>query len=49
LGQLIARSGWTADELRVGFTRTYAVSVESVAYFLNSEAGVLWLRNQARS
>ncbi len=49
LGQLIARSGWTADELRAGFNRAYAVSLESVAYFLSSEAGVLWLRNQTRS
>lgn len=49
LSQLIARSGWTADELRAGFNRSYAVQLESVAYFLNSEAGVLWLRNQTRS
>ena len=49
MGQLIARSGWTADELRAALSRTYAVQLEQVSYFLNSEAGVLWLRNQTRS
>jgi len=49
LAQLIARSGWTADELRGAFSQLYAVQLESVAFFLNSEAGVLWLRNQTRS
>jgi len=49
LGQLIARSGWTADELRTGFNKAYSVRVEAVAAFLGSEAGLLWLRNQTRS
>jgi len=49
LSQLIDRSGWTPDELRAGFSRTYRVRLEAVAQFLSSEAGVLWLRNQTRS
>jgi len=49
LGQLIARSGWTRDELRAGFVKEYSVELNAVAAFLNSEPGVLWLRNQTRS
>lgn len=49
LEQLIARSGWTRDELRTAFAKTYAVKLDAVANFLGSEAGVLWLRNQTRS
>lgn len=49
LGQLIARSGWTTDELRTGFNKAYSVRLEAVAAFLSSEAGLLWLRNQTRS
>jgi integral membrane sensor domain MASE1 len=49
LGQLIARSGWTKDELRAAFSKGYAVDLGAVSNFLSSEAGVLWLRNQTRS
>ncbi len=49
LGQLIARSGWTKDELRAAFVKEYPVDVGAVFTFLSSEPGVLWLRNQTRS
>ena len=49
LDQLIRLSGWTSEELRAAFVKSYPVRIESVAYFLGSESGVLWLRNQTRS
>jgi hypothetical protein len=49
LGQLIARSGWTKDELRRAFVKEYPVDLGAVSTFLSSEPGLLWLRNQTRS
>jgi hypothetical protein len=49
LGQLIARSGWTKDELRAAFMKDYPVDIGAVSTFLSSEPGLLWLRNQTRS
>ncbi|WP_368656137.1 protein phosphatase [Synechococcus sp. HK05] len=49
LGQLIARSGWTKDELRAAFVKEYPVDLGAVSTFLSSEPGVIWLRNQTRS
>ena len=49
LGQLIARSGWTKDELRTAFVKEYPVDLGAVSTFLSSESGLLWLRNQTRS
>ena len=38
-------SGWTADEVRTGMTKTYSVDVVNVSRFLYSDAGVKFLKN----
>jgi hypothetical protein len=45
----ISRSGWTADELRAGLSKTYSVDLVGVSRFLYSDAGVKFLKNQTRS
>lgn len=49
LGGGISRSGWTADELRAGLSKTYSVDLVGVSRFLYSDAGVKFLKNQTRS
>lgn len=45
----ISRSGWTADELKSGLTKSYNVDLVGVSRFLYSDAGVKFLKNQSRS
>ena len=45
----ISRSGWTADELRAGITKSYSVDFVGVSRFLYSDAGVKFLKVQSRS
>ncbi len=45
----IANSGWTADEIQEGMTKTYAVDIVGVSRFLYSEDGVKFLKDQTRS
>ena len=45
----ISRSGWTADELRSGLTKSYSVDFVGVSRFLYSDAGVKFLKVQSRS
>lgn len=45
----ISRSGWTADELRAGLSKTYNVDLVGVSRFLYSDNGVKFLKNQTRS
>ena len=45
----ISNSGWTAEELQFGFTKTYEVDLVSVSRFLYSEAGDAFLQDQTRS
>ncbi len=45
----ISRSGWTANEIRTGFNKTYSVDLVGVSRFLYSDAGVKFLKNQTRS
>ena len=49
LAQGIAESGWTADEIREGMTKTYAVDLIGVSRFLYSSDGEAWLDEQTRS
>ena len=42
-------SGWTADEIKEGMTKTYRVDVVGVARFLYSKDGVKFLKDQTRS
>ncbi|QPN61674.1 alpha/beta hydrolase [Synechococcus sp. CBW1002] len=49
IASLVRKSGWTADEVRAGFLRLYSVDVAGLARFLNSEPGVIFLKNQTRS
>ena len=42
-------SGWTADEIRDGMTKTYDVDLIGVSRFLYSEEGEKWLDEQTRS
>jgi len=43
------RSGWTADEIRTGMTKTYNVNLVGVSRFLYSPAGVKFLKNATSS
>jgi len=43
------RSGWTADEIRTGMTKTYNVNLVGVSRFLYSSAGVKFLKNATSS
>tara|TARA_B100002051_G_scaffold229665_1_gene226858 strand:- start:4512 stop:5150 length:639 start_codon:yes stop_codon:yes gene_type:complete len=42
-------SGWTADEIQEGMTKTYSVDVVGVSRFLYSKDGVKFLKDQTRS
>ena len=49
LQDAIRNSGWTAEELRFGFTKTYEVDLVGVSRFLYSQAGEAFLKDQTRS
>ena len=45
----ISNSGWTAEEIQEGMTKTYAVDIMGVSRFLYSDDGVKFLKDQTRS
>ncbi|QNJ12318.1 alpha/beta hydrolase [Synechococcus sp. M16.1] len=45
----IGSSGWTAEEIQEGMTKTYAVDIIGVSRFLYSDDGVKFLKDQTRS
>ena len=45
----INNSGWTAEEIQEGMTKTYSVDVVGVARFLYSDDGVKFLKDQTAS
>ena len=45
----INNSGWTADEIQQGMTKTYEVDLVGVSRFLYSKDGVAFLKDQTRS
>ena len=45
----INNSGWTAEEIQEGMTKSYAVDIVGVSRFLYSEDGVKFLKDQTRS
>ena len=45
----INNSGWTAEEVQEGMTKTYEVDVVGVSRFLYSDDGVKFLKDQTRS
>ena len=45
----INHSGWTAEEIQEGMTKTYAVDIVGVSRFLYSNDGVKFLKDQTRS
>ena len=45
----INNSGWTAEEVQEGMTKTYAVDIVGVSRFLYSDDGVKFLKDQTRS
>ena len=45
----ISNSGWTAEEIQEGMTKTYAVDIIGVSRFLYSDEGVKFLKDQTRS
>ena len=45
----ISSSGWTAEEIQEGMTKTYAVDIIGVSRFLYSDDGVRFLKDQTRS
>lgn len=49
LAEGISNSGWTADEIQEGMTKSYAVDIVGVSRFLYSEDGVKFLKDQTRS
>lgn len=49
LRDAIRMSGWTAEELRFGLNKTYAVDLAGVSRFLYSDAGEAFLDDQTRS
>ena len=49
LQDAIRMSGWTADELRFGLNKSYAVELAGVSRFLYSDAGKAFLDDQTRS
>ena len=49
LQDAIRMSGWTAEELRFGLSKTYAVDLAGVSRFLYSDAGQAFLDDQTRS
>ena len=44
----ISNSGWTAEEIQEGMTKTYAVDIIGVSRFLYSNDGVKFLKDQTR-
>ena len=49
LQDAIRMSGWTAEELRFGLNKSYAVDLAGVSRFLYSDAGEAFLDDQTRS
>ena len=49
LRQLVARSGWPEDQLRVALAKPYGVELVPLARFLYSPAGVAFLQQQTRA
>lgn len=49
LADAIRNSGWTAEELQFGLTKTYAVEMVGLSRFLHSEQGEAFLKDQTRS
>ena len=49
LRDAIRMSGWTAEELRFGLNKVYAVDLAGVSRFLYSDAGEAFLQDQTRS
>ena len=49
LQDAILNSGWTPEEIRFGFTKTYEVDLVGVSRFLYSQAGEAFLKDQTRS
>ena len=45
----INNSGWTAEEIQEGMTKTYAVDIVGVHRFLYSKDGVAFLKDQTKS
>ena len=45
----INNSGWTAEEIQEGMTKTYAVDIIGVSRFLYSDDGVKFLKDQTAS
>lgn len=45
----LARSGWTAEEVREGLSKTYEVDFLGVSRFLYSDQGEAFLKNQTTS
>ena len=45
----INKSGWTAEEIQEGMTKTYTVDVVGVTRFLYSKDGVAFLKDQTES
>ncbi len=45
----INNSGWTAEEIQAGMTKTYSVDIVGVARFLYSDDGVKFLKDQTAS
>ena len=45
----ISNSGWTAEEIQEGMTKTYAVDIVGVHRFLYSKDGVAFLKDQTKS
>ena len=49
LRQLVTRSGWPEDQLRVALAKPYGVELVPLARFLYSPAGVAFLQQQTRA
>jgi len=49
LRQLVSRSGWPEDQLRVALAKPYGVELVPLARFLYSPAGVAFLQQQTRA
>ncbi len=49
LKQLVARSGWPDDQLRVAMAKLYSVELVALARFLYAPAGVAFLQQQTRA
>ena len=49
LQDAIRMSGWSAEELRFGLSKVYAVDLAGVSQFLDSDAGEAFLQHQTMS